>query len=42
MHILSMSTQLQAAELILREALRAVQLQSKFGAGLMDAPPESP
>jgi hypothetical protein len=37
-----MSTQLQAAELILQEALHAVQLQSKFGAGLMDAPPESP
>jgi pyroglutamyl-peptidase len=40
-HILSMSTLLQAAELILQEALHAVQLQSKFGAGLIDVPPES-
>ena len=40
-HILSMNTLLQAADLILQEALHAVHLQSKFGAGPLDIPPES-
>jgi len=44
-HILSMDTQIRAAEAILEEALQAVQLQAKFGAGPMDTTPpttESP
>ncbi|WP_108683197.1 pyroglutamyl-peptidase I [Methyloceanibacter sp. wino2] len=38
-HVLSLHTLLQAAEMILQEALQAVQLQSKFEAGPLDTLP---
>ena len=38
-HVLSLHSLLQASEMILREALQAVQLQSKFEAGPMDTLP---